>query len=71
MGQDLRTGEMVPLDPKEFTKESVQEAFDRVVSREHQGPIFTVGEELEIRGGRFRVHAISSKRIYLDSIPGK
>jgi hypothetical protein len=40
-----------------------------IPQREQQGPIFAVGEVLEIRGGKFRVHAITDKRIYLDSIP--
>lgn len=40
-----------------------------IPQRENQGPIFAVGEVIEIRGGRFRVHAITDKRIYLDSLP--
>lgn len=64
--QDTLTGEMVQLE------ENTQAARDAAIpQRERQGPVFTVGEVLEIRGGKFRVHAISDKRIYLDSIPGK
>lgn len=48
----------------------LQKAKDAVIrEREAQGPIFSVGEILEIRGGKFRVHAITDKRIYLDSLP--
>ena len=50
--------------------EKLQIAKDAVIpEREAQGPIFSVGEVLEIRGGKFRVHAITEKRIYLDSLP--
>lgn len=50
--------------------EKLQKAKDAVIrERENQGPIFSVGEVLEIRGGKFRVHAITDKRIYLDSLP--
>lgn len=49
---------------------SLQEAKDKAVpNRDHQGPVFTIGEVLEIRGGKFRVNGITRKRIYLDSIP--
>jgi hypothetical protein len=48
----------------------IQAMKDAVIpERENQGPIFSVGEVIEIRGGRFRVHAITDKRIYLDSLP--
>jgi len=51
-------------------QDELQKAKDKAVpNREHQGPVFTIGEVLEIRGGKFRVHAITEKRIYLDSIP--
>jgi len=54
---------MVPLE------ENTQAARDKAIpQREHHGPVFSVGEILDIRGGKFRVHAISSKRIYLDSL---
>ena len=49
---------------------NLQRAKDAVIpERKNQGPIFEIGEVLEIRGGKFRVHAITEKRIYLDSIP--
>lgn len=82
--QDLSTGEMRELNDKmirdafpvkrleelgEFERR-LQEIKDKAIPhRENQGPIFCVGEILEIRGGKFRVHAITDKRIYLDSLP--
>lgn len=78
--QDLTTGEMKPLEGlKEIPKmdlmeklKTLQASKDAAVPRrENQGPVFEVGEILEIRGGKFRVHAITEKRIYLDSLPSK
>ena len=80
--QDSTTGDLVKLDPKFLagietlspfeSRQRLQDAMDDAQpDRTRQGPVFTVGEEIEIRGGRFRVHAISQKRIYLDSLPGK
>lgn len=69
--QDLSTGQMHALDEEQFRLDQ-QRAKDAVIpQRDNQGPVFTVGEVLEIRGGKFRVHAISDKRIYLDSLPSK
>lgn len=51
-------------------EERLQKAKDAVVPiREHQGPTFYVGEEVDLKGGKFRISAITDKRIYLDSIP--
>jgi hypothetical protein len=48
----------------------LQKAKDEAIPvRDNQGPVFSVGEILEIRGGKFKVHAISDRRIYLDSLP--
>jgi hypothetical protein len=81
--QDLESGDMVPIDPKLLERFGVEQwigELDRqlqtakdeaIPERANQGPVFSVGEELEIRGGRFRVHAITEKRIYLDSLPRK
>jgi hypothetical protein len=50
-------------------EERFQKAKDAAIPiRENQGPVFSVGEELEIRGGKFRVHSMTSGRLYLDSI---
>jgi len=82
--QDLETGEMIPLDPARMKLvEELSGEIDRqdkafakakdaaIPDRTRQGPVFSVGEELMIKGGRFKVHAISGKRLYLDSLPGK
>lgn len=69
--QDLSTGQMHALDEEQF-KLDQQRAKDAVIpQRENQGPVFSTGEILEIKGGRFRVHAITDKRLYLDSLPAK
>lgn len=69
--QDLSTGQMHALEEEQY-KLDQQHAKDAAIpQRENQGPVFTVGETLEIRGGKFRVHAITSSRLYLDSIPSK
>ena len=72
--QDLSTGQMIPVDSERFAndRESQQRAKDAAIPiRENQGPVFGIGETLEIRGGKFRVHAIAGKRIYLDSLASK
>jgi len=87
MGQDLSTGELKALDPfleklieeeKERSyPERLQAAMDRAIpERANQGPVLATGEEVTVidsRGvaGRFRVHAISGNRLYLDSVPSK
>lgn len=49
---------------------ALQAAKDEAIpNREHQGPVFQVGEVLEIKGGKFRVNGFSRKRLYLDSLP--
>lgn len=62
--QDMSTGALVPIE------NDSQEAQDRAIpQRENQGPVFGIGEIVEVKGGRFKVHAISDKRLYLDSLP--
>lgn len=82
--QDLHTGELREFDPAFFKnipespmpppfqnlQERLQAAADAAIPvREHQGPTFAIGEEITVKGGRFRVSGITSKRIYLDSLP--
>jgi hypothetical protein len=58
------------VEEMQAAQEALQAAKDKAVpNRDHQGPVFTIGEVLEIRGGKFRVNGITRKRIYLDSIP--
>lgn len=67
--QNTSTGDLVELDPELFRKD-IQAAKDAVLQREFQGPVFTVGEVLEIKGGKFRVHSIRSRgRLILKGIP--
>jgi hypothetical protein len=52
------------------TQRRLQEAKDAAIAeREHQGPVFSIGEVIVIKGGKFRVNGITRKRLYLDSIP--
>lgn len=80
--QDLSTGELKPLDPKFFEgmekltgfeqRERLQAAADKAIpDRRNQGPVFMLGEEIEIRGGRFRVSSINPKKntLTLESLP--
>ena len=80
--QDLRTGEMRPLDPKFFEgmkqlpafeqRERLQQACDAVEpDRTRHGPIFQVGEVIEIRGGRFQITRIEPGHMRLKSLPLK
>lgn len=71
--QNLKTGEMVPIDLEEKRKSALrlQEAKDKAISdRSAQGPVFRVGEILEIKGGRFRVQSIRRNGLVLKSLPG-
>lgn len=71
---------MKPLDPKFFEgmekltgfvqREKLQAACDAVQpERRFQGPIFVVGEILEIRGGKFQVTKIEPGHLKLKSLP--
>lgn len=58
------------FEEMEEKKRLIQEAADRAIpNRDHQGPVFEVGEVIEIKGGKFRVNGFSRKRLYLDSLP--
>jgi hypothetical protein len=78
--QDLRTGELKAIDPRfiegiprmqmQDALAKIQEARDLVVpERGAQGPMFFVGQELEILGARFRVDFLSPKKMVLKSLP--
>lgn len=82
--QDLSTGELkeLPIPPEllerfdtlseRIQREALQAAADRVIpDRRDQGPVFLLGETLEIRGGRFRVFSLNPKKgtITLQSLP--
>jgi uncharacterized Zn finger protein len=67
--QDLSTGQIHALEEEQFKLDQQRAKDAAIPQRENQGPVFSVGEVLEIRGGKFRVHAITSSRLYLDSLP--
>lgn len=78
--QDLKTGEFKDLTPflgalpSDMTAFERRKAIDAACAKaepdpKRRGPVFEVGETLDIRGGRFRVHAIKGNRLYLDGIP--
>lgn len=83
--QDLSSGEMRDLTPflKDIPtlpsgepaqcrelREKLQAACDAVQpDRTKQGPIFQVGEVLEIRGGKFQVTKIEPGHLRLKSLP--
>ncbi len=63
--QDLQTGSMIPL------KDTSQWARDAAMpDRSRQGVVLTVGEILDIKGGRFRVNSFGKKMIVLEGMPG-
>lgn len=77
--QDLGSGELKPLpakffegvprDTREF-RDRMQQACDEVQpDRTKQGPVFEVGEVLEIRGGRFLLTKIEPGYLKLKSLP--
>lgn len=83
--QDLRSGEMKPLNPKFFEGIEKVESLGDVLGysagclqaakdvaqpdRASQGPVFVEGEILEIRGGKFKIRAINHRGLVLDSMP--
>jgi hypothetical protein len=79
--QDLSTGKFVPLDPKFLEgiagdsrelRDRLQRACDAAEpDRSKHGPVFIVGEEIEIRGGRFQVTKIEPGRLVLSGLPAK
>jgi hypothetical protein len=62
--QDNSSGFMYPIEA------DTQEAKDAVLARERQGAVFFVGEELNIKGGRFAVKSIGKEFIVLRGLPG-
>lgn len=62
--QDNRTGKLLLVDDLR------QETLDKAIPREYQGPTFTVGEVVELKGGFFRITGISSRgRLFLKGVP--
>jgi hypothetical protein len=78
--QDAQTGELKPLDPKFFDgfatlrgfeqRQQMQAACDAAEpDRSRHGPVFVVGEVIEIRGGRFQITRIEPGHLRLKSLP--
>jgi len=78
--QNLETGEMheLPEAYKDLAKkpatpqnlEKIQALEDQILDRSQQGPVFEVGEEIVIKGARFRLHSIGKQGIVLHGLPG-
>ena len=63
--QDTQTGEMLPIENLS------QEAKDKAQpERARQGITLTVGEILDVKGGRFRVASLGRKMIMLEGLAG-
>ena len=81
--QDSLTGHMIPLDAQAMDESTIkalagkleaaqlklQAAKDAALpDRSRQGPVFRIGEVLEIRGGKFRVVRLKRQGIVLKGI---
>lgn len=63
--QDKQTGAMA------YIGDCTQEEYDKAIpDRKRQGVVLTVGEEVDVKGGTFRVKSIGKKMIVLEGIPG-
>ncbi len=63
--QSLETGQLHPL--RDLTQESKDATG---VPRRYQGPTFTVGEVVDVKGGKFRVQSFGKRgRIVLRGVP--
>lgn len=57
-------GELVPITLEEFDNPSLVKKRGLEV-----GPVFTVGEEIEIKGTRFKIMAMGRREMRLRSLP--
>lgn len=62
--QDNYTGNMVPIF------DLTQDSKDAALPRERQGIVLIIGEEVEVKGGRFVVQNIGRHAIVLRGLPG-
>ena len=76
----MRTGEMVDISkflanlPADATEFERRQALDKACEQaqpdpKRRGPVFEVGEVLEIRGGKFQVTRIEPGHLRLKSLP--
>jgi len=61
--QNRETGTLEPLENLE------QSTKDKAVPRKYQGPVFTLGEIVDVKGGKFRVCKIKRSRLVLKGVP--
>ena len=75
---DNRTNQMTEI-PKEFIQEfnGLSNAKDRIAAGEavgipekHQGAVLSLGEELDIKGSKFKITSIKPNRIILQPVKG-
>lgn len=58
------------LDRAKREAVALQKEMDRIQpDRSRQGPVFCVGETFELRGGKFKVVAITKKGLVLNGVP--
>ena len=70
--QDTRTGKMVCLNEEVVKKEGIKAAGEKKgIPERYQGPVFKMHEEVEIRGGRFRVERFKHGKMLLSGIPSE
>ena len=65
--QELESGKMVAVEQGKI--QDMQREILPDGSRKYAGP-FYVGEILEIKGGRFRIHSFGKKMMVLEGLPG-
>ena len=54
----------------EFHSFSNQDELEELRKAVGEGPVFRVGELLEIKGGQFRIKSIGRKFLHLEGVPG-
>jgi hypothetical protein len=64
---DPGTGRLEPISEEDHNRAAAGEP---LADGRKPGPVFRVGEVLEIKGARFRIAAIGRKRLTLEGLPG-
>lgn len=74
--QDTREGVMREIPPELLARlagtdrlhaeDKLRTAMEPVIPRAHQGAILAVDEIVDLKGHKFRVHAITERRVYLE-----
>lgn len=67
---DKRTGDMVGLNEQIVKDKGIVAAGEaKGIPEKYQGPVFEIHEELEIKGGRFRVERFKHGKMLLAGLP--